>query len=362
MAVILCDPAGGDRCDCAVYREWAALFCGGGWGAAVSAVSDALEHGSDYSGGGRWACLVYYGEFIYWLTQRTSLEIRGVIRWRIFGGAFFDGGGVGVHRGDRIIKEYNDLLRREDYKNITPDYEVRDAIFPPVNWGFDDAEFPHRRRAIAVPGSESYASVGDGRIQSRHAIATPVVGADRFWNRADQPGDRVRDRRDVWGGDGVFRGNGGYSRSRFIELVESMPTLFLIITFVAIFGRDILMIMVIIGVTGWTGLARFVRADFLRLRHLDYVHSCQGGGPAAAEHFVSTYFAQRSDAGAGECDIWDCGAITIESGLSYLGLGVEPPTPSWGSMLNEAGNPADIFHFWLALAPGMMIFLTIFRL
>jgi peptide/nickel transport system permease protein len=54
------------------------------------------------------------------------------------------------------------------------------------------------------------------------------------------------------------------------------------------------------------------------------------------------------------------GAVTIESSLSFLGLGVQPPTPSWGSMLNEAGNPAEIFHFWLALAPGAMIFLTIF--
>ena len=53
-------------------------------------------------------------------------------------------------------------------------------------------------------------------------------------------------------------------------------------------------------------------------------------------------------------------AVGSESILSFLGIGVEPPTASWGAMLQEAGNPGSIFHFWLALAPGVMIFLTVF--
>jgi peptide/nickel transport system permease protein len=54
------------------------------------------------------------------------------------------------------------------------------------------------------------------------------------------------------------------------------------------------------------------------------------------------------------------GTVMIESSLSFLGVGVEPPTPSWGSMLFEAGNPAETFRWWLAIAPGLLIFLTVF--
>ena len=123
--------------------------------------------------------------------------------------------------------------------------------------------------------------------------------------------------------------------SRGIELLNSIPRLLLIITITAVVERSIWIVMVIIGITSWTGIARFTRAEFLRIRSLEFVQASESLGfssartifkhalpNALAPVFVSIAFGIAS-------------AILIESGLSFLGMGVKPPTPSWGSILND---------------------------
>ena len=116
--------------------------------------------------------------------------------------------------------------------------------------------------------------------------------------------------------------------------------------------------MLVIGFTGWTGIARLVRGEVLKQREQDYVTAAKALGAkwpriilrhilpnTLAPVFVSATFGIAS-------------AILIESSLSFLGFGVQPPTPSWGDILSQSKDFIDI-AWWLTLFPGIAIFLTI---
>ena len=146
---------------------------------------------------------------------------------------------------------------------------------------------------------------------------------------------------------------------RVIEVFEAVPRLFLLITFAAFFGRNLYMMMAIIGLTGWTGDARFIRSEFLRLRNQDFVQAARAAGlpirsilfrhmlpNGIAPVLVSASFGVAS-------------AILLEATLSFLGLGLVDE-PSWGEMLNQARAGGVSFFWWIAIFPGLMIFLTVF--
>jgi peptide/nickel transport system permease protein len=158
---------------------------------------------------------------------------------------------------------------------------------------------------------------------------------------------------------GYFVGRIDILGMRLIEIFEAVPTLFLLITFVAFFGRDLIMIMVIIGLTGWTDEARFIRAEFLRLRQQDFVHAAVASGlPLSSilfRHLLPNGIAPilvTSSFGIAS-------AILFESILSFLGLG-PVDQPSWGQMLNQSLGIGGSFVWWIALFPGLAIFLTVF--
>ncbi|MEW6515962.1 MAG: ABC transporter permease [candidate division FCPU426 bacterium] len=145
---------------------------------------------------------------------------------------------------------------------------------------------------------------------------------------------------------------------RLVDIVLCIPTLFLILMLIVFLGPNLVNIMVIIGLTGWTELSRLVRAEFLTLRHRDYVAAATALGAshrriiflhilpnALAPVFVSATFGIA-------------GAILLESGLSFLGLGVQPPVPSWGNILTS-GKDYITQAWWLTLVPGLAIFLTV---
>lgn len=146
--------------------------------------------------------------------------------------------------------------------------------------------------------------------------------------------------------------------SRTIEIMLCFPTFFLILAILAFVGPSIYNIMIVIGLTGWTGVARLVRGEFLRLRSQDFVAASVASGAsdfrimfrhilpnALAPVLVSATFGVAA-------------AILIESSLSFLGFGVPPYVASWGGVLSEAREFMDI-AWWLALAPGLAIFVTI---
>lgn len=146
---------------------------------------------------------------------------------------------------------------------------------------------------------------------------------------------------------------------RFLEIFESIPSLFLILTVVAFFGRNIYLIMLIIGLTGWPGYARFLRAEFLKLRQQDFVQAAEASGLSLS----SILFRHMLPNGIAPLLVLSsfgmASAILVEATLSFLGLGAIDQ-PSWAAMLNQAVGPGGSIAIWMATFPGLAIFLTLF--
>ncbi|MBM4208498.1 MAG: ABC transporter permease [Gammaproteobacteria bacterium] len=157
---------------------------------------------------------------------------------------------------------------------------------------------------------------------------------------------------------GYFSGIVDMLGMRLVEIFEDIPTLFLLLTFVAFFGRSLYMMMVIIGVTGWSGYARYVRTEFLKLRKQDFVQAAVASGlPLTSilfRHMLPNGVAPLLVAAS----FGVAGAILSEATLSFLGLGVVD-APSWGQMLDQAVK-SSTFNWWMALFPGGAIFMTVF--
>ena len=162
----------------------------------------------------------------------------------------------------------------------------------------------------------------------------------------------------VGGMMGWFSGMVDLVGMRLVEIFEAVPTLFLLLTFVAFFGRSLYLMMVIIGLTGWTGYARFVRAEFLRMREQDYVQAAVACGlplhSVLFRHMLPNGVAPILVAAS----FGIASAILAEAMLSFLGLGLVDD-PSWGQMLNQAVR-SSTFNWWMAVFPGGAIFLTVF--
>ena len=145
---------------------------------------------------------------------------------------------------------------------------------------------------------------------------------------------------------------------RLVEIFEAVPTLFLLLTFVAFFGRSLYIMMVIIGITSWSGYARYLRAEFLRLRQQDYVQAAIASGLPLR----SILFRHMLPNGIAPilvvASFGVASAILAEAILSFLGLGLVDE-PSWGQMLNQAVQSSN-FYWWMAAFPGGAIFLTVF--
>lgn len=145
---------------------------------------------------------------------------------------------------------------------------------------------------------------------------------------------------------------------RFVDTMLSIPTIFLLLAVIAVVGPSIRVVMVVIGLTSWMGVARLVRAEILSLKEREFVLAARvlGASPLRlmSKHLLPNAMAPvlvSATLGVG-------GAILVESVLSYLGLGVQPPTPSWGNMLNE-GRTALGVAWWLTLSPGACILVTV---
>tara|TARA_Y100000385_G_scaffold110141_1_gene114361 strand:- start:3387 stop:4730 length:1344 start_codon:yes stop_codon:yes gene_type:complete len=145
--------------------------------------------------------------------------------------------------------------------------------------------------------------------------------------------------------------------SRSIEILISVPRLLLIMSIVAIAKPSIMLVMVIIGATSWTGIARFTRGELLRVRNLEYIEAAQSLGYSEwrtiFRHAIPNSLAPVLIAIA----FGVAGAILTESFLSFLGIGVEAEVATWGKLLSLARK--NFSAWWLALAPGFAIFITV---
>lgn len=146
--------------------------------------------------------------------------------------------------------------------------------------------------------------------------------------------------------------------SRLVELVITLPTFFLIITVVAMFQTgSIWLVMILIGLTGWTGIARFTRGEFLRVRNMEFVSAATALG-LSNKRIIFRHVLPNSLAPVLVSSAFGiASAILIEASLSFLGFGVPPTIVTWGSVLSDARG--NITAWWLAVFPGLAIFLSV---
>ena len=145
---------------------------------------------------------------------------------------------------------------------------------------------------------------------------------------------------------------------RITDIFLCIPTFLLILMVIAFVGPSIINIMVVIGLTSWTDVARLVRGEVLALKEREFVQAARLIGMRDSRVIFRHILPNALGPVLVVATLGIGGAILIESSLSYLGLGVQPPTPSWGNMLEE-GKEHLTDAWWLITFPGLAIFLTV---
>ena len=241
-----------------------------------------------------------------------------------------------------------DLRRRKNFTRL----RVETAVFPPVPYGPGDI---HLNDKYQSPGSEHLLGtdrlgrdVLSGLIHgSRYALTIGLVSVSISLLIGVSLGALA----------GYFGGWVDLALSRLFELWSAIPSFFLIITAAAYFPPSIFFIMIIIGFTGWVGIARLARAQFLQVRSYDYVSAARSLGYSSIRvmfvHILPNAIAPVLIPAA----FGVAGAILAESGLSFLGIGVPAEVITWGALL--AGARSNAAAWWLVVVPGFAIFVTV---
>jgi len=148
---------------------------------------------------------------------------------------------------------------------------------------------------------------------------------------------------------------------RFTDIMLSFPTIFLILAIQSVLTPNIVNVMVVIGATSWMGIARLVRGEFLTVKERDFVEAARaigcGNFRIIFKHILPNSMGPVIVSGT----LGMAGAILTESALSFLGLGVQPPVPSWGNMLMDS-QAYLIDAPWMAVIPGVFIVLAVLSL
>ncbi len=157
---------------------------------------------------------------------------------------------------------------------------------------------------------------------------------------------------------GYFRGLVDECIMRFVDVMLCFPSLFLILAVIAFLGQSLVNIMIIIGLTSWMGVCRLVRAEALSLREREFIHAARLAGAGAPRILFRHILPNAAAPVLVSATLGVAGAILLESGLSFLGIGVEYPMPSWGNILIEGKQTLGV-AWWLSLFPGLAILLTV---
>ncbi len=165
---------------------------------------------------------------------------------------------------------------------------------------------------------------------------------------------------------GIFLGAlAGYYRGwvdtvimRLVDVMLSIPSFFLILAVIAFLGQSMLNVMIVIGFTSWMSVTRLVRAEFLSLNNREFILASRTLGAKDARLIFTHLLPNSLTPIIVSAVLGVAGAVLLESGLSFLGLGVTPPNASWGNILAN-GREYIQFAWWLSLFPGMAILITV---
>ncbi len=157
---------------------------------------------------------------------------------------------------------------------------------------------------------------------------------------------------------GFYRGWVDTFIMRIVDVMLSIPSFFLILAVIAFLTPSIINIMIVIGLTSWMGVTRLVRAEFLSLNEREFVMASRTLG-AKNTRLIFTHLLPNSLTPIIVSAVLGvAGAVLMESGLSFLGLGVQAPQASWGNILTD-GKEYIQFAWWLSLFPGLAILITV---
>ncbi len=292
-----------------------------------------------------------------------------------------------------------DALSSSPYKAGLTSGEIvpQSVVFPPIPFGpadISDGEYlrpPTWHRDSEINAAGYYARGARAEITTGDSYRPPPKkvevllpeparnAAGRHWLGTDSLGRDMLARM-IWGGRvslsvglvstvflvvlgvllgalaGYYGGRVDALISRVIEVFQCFPTFFLILIIVAFVGPSLTIIMVVLGVTRWPGVARLVRGEFLRLREQDFVVASEALGMRQRRTIFRHVLPNAMGPVLVAATFSVASGILIESALSYLGFGSQLPVPSWGSLLIESRAPQD---WWIQIFPGLVIFLTV---
>lgn len=157
---------------------------------------------------------------------------------------------------------------------------------------------------------------------------------------------------------GYFGGRCDTLLMRFVDIMLCFPTFFLILAVIALLEPNIFTIMAVIGVTSWMGVARLIRAEILSLKEQEFILAARAIGAGSSRIILRHLIPNALTPVLVSATLGVAGAILVESSLSFLGIGVQPPTPSWGNILTEGKSVLGI-AWWLTLFPGLAILVTV---
>ena len=146
---------------------------------------------------------------------------------------------------------------------------------------------------------------------------------------------------------------------RVTDIILAIPLILLLITAAALFRPSLKTTVIVIGVSSWPGAARLVRGQFLQLKGQEFVTAARSVGAGPVRLMTRHLFPNALAIIIVEATLWLSYAILLEASLSYLGLGVQIPTPSWGNMLQDGQRELLFGAWWLTVFPGSAIFITV---
>lgn len=253
----------------------------------------------------------------------------------------------GVYLG--VLEWPRELRRRRNLKKL----KTEAAVYPPIPYAANEINLSHKYQA---PNSQHW--LGTDRL-GRDVLASLVHGT-RYALTIGLVAVGISLVIGIVLGAlaGYF---GGWLDllllSRLFELWAAIPSIFLIITAAALFPPSLFFVMLIIGLTGWVGIARLARSQFLQLRSYDYVAAARGLGCSSGRIMFRHMLPNALGPLLVPVAFGVAGAILMESGLSFLGIGVPAEAITWGSLL--AGARSNASAWWLVVVPGIAIFITV---
>lgn len=307
-------------------------------------------HAADYAV--FWAAVLAVVQFV--LMQRNRRRVDPSVRGHVLSRQFMVAGLLLIFGVTAIFIFVPKRLDATDYKSMVASGEASGAVFAPVPFGYARTELRVREQGpsgVHWLGTDDVGSDVLSRLIHGSRISLSVgfvaVGISSIIGIA------------VGAVLGYFGGKVDFVGMRIVEIMMAIPTFFLIITIVAFFPRSLFNIMIIIGITSWTGDARFIRAEFFKLRGQDFVQAAVAQGLPLRSILFRHMLPNGIAPVLVSATFGIAGAIFIEAALSFLGFGVAPPTPSWGQMLSLGVSTSGRFLWWLSIFPGLAIFFTV---